>query len=237
MRKPREDFKTQDGVFDQFTVRTLKKLITENHFDGLSSPISIGKESSVFAAETKDGTFVAVKIYRLETCDFNHMYDYIRSDPRFSGLLRQKRKVIFAWAQREFRNLMRAHDMEISSPLPITVKNNVLVEEFIGDSSAAPRMIQSPPIKPKLFLKKLLKDISTLYKNDLTHGDLSAYNILNFKESPVIIDFSQATIKDSPRFNELFLRDVNTITNDFNKLGCGLIAQKVINQIKAGSII
>jgi len=45
--KPKEEFKTWGDVFDQFTQRTVYKLITQGHFRGLESPISIGKESNV----------------------------------------------------------------------------------------------------------------------------------------------------------------------------------------------
>jgi len=76
--KKREDFKTMHNVFDEFTNRNLFKLISQGHFRGLESPISIGKESNVFSALTKDDRRVMVKIYRLETCDFNRMYDYIK---------------------------------------------------------------------------------------------------------------------------------------------------------------
>ncbi len=234
MAKPREKFKTKHGVFDEFTNRTLFKLISEHHFEGLTSPLSIGKESNVFAARNKDGNYVAVKIYRLETCDFNRMYDYIKFDPRFSGLLKNRRKVIFAWAQREYRNLLLAHEANIAAPLPITVKNNVLVEEFIGNSSPAPRLVTQKPKDPKRFFHEIIKNITTLYKHNMTHGDLSAFNILNHNEKPVLIDFSQATVKENPRFEELFERDVTIITNHFNKLGLKLNVQKIINKIKAG---
>ena len=49
-REGREKFKTKHGVFDDFTNRTIFKLITEGHFRGLESPINIGKESNVFIA-------------------------------------------------------------------------------------------------------------------------------------------------------------------------------------------
>ena len=73
--KPKEKFKTWGDVFDQFTQKTVYKLISRGHFEGLESPISIGKESNVFSAVKKDGTRVIAKIYRLETCDFNKMYE------------------------------------------------------------------------------------------------------------------------------------------------------------------
>ena len=73
-------FKTYKNVFDNFTDRNIFKLASQGHFDYLESPLFIGKESNVFTA-VKDNKRVIVKIYRLETCDFNRMYDYIKYDP------------------------------------------------------------------------------------------------------------------------------------------------------------
>ena len=233
-KQAKEKFKTYKGVFDNFTLLTLFKLSSQGHFDELKSPISIGKESNVFVAETKSGDFVAVKIYRLETCDFNRMYDYIRFDPRFSGLLKKRRKVIFAWAQREYRNLLLAHDLRVAAPSPIAVRNNVLIEEFIGNANPAPRLVNLPPKNKKEFFDNIIKNITKLYKRNLTHGDLSQFNILNHNQKPVLIDFSQATVSNNTLFEELFERDVSIICKYFIKLGLKLDTQKVINKIKAG---
>ena len=74
----REKFKTYGNVFDEFTNRNLFKLATQGHFEELESTVSIGKEANIFTARTKDGELKIVKIYRLENCDFNKMYDYIK---------------------------------------------------------------------------------------------------------------------------------------------------------------
>ena len=79
---PKEKFKTMHNVFDEFTNRTLFKLISEGYIEGLESPISIGKEANIFSAKRKDSSRVIVKIYRLENCDFNKMDDYIKKNPK-----------------------------------------------------------------------------------------------------------------------------------------------------------
>ena len=95
-KKSKEKFKVYKNVFDEFTLRTLFHLESKGHFleEGLV-PISIGKESNVFWGQGKAGE-VVLKIYRLETCDFNRLYDYIKYDPRFLKLKKQRRKVILA---------------------------------------------------------------------------------------------------------------------------------------------
>jgi len=143
----KEEFKTYEGVFDNFTLRTIFELSSKGYFEDLESPISIGKESNVFSALTREKRRVIVKIYRLETTDFNKMYSYIRTDPRFTGLKKQRRKIIFAWCQREYRNLLKAREAGVSAPFPIAFKNNVLIEEFIGNQDPASKITRSPPKK------------------------------------------------------------------------------------------
>lgn len=229
----KEKFKTRHGVFDEFTNRTLFKLITEGHFEGLESPINIGKESNVFSAITKEGHRVIVKIYRLETCDFNKMHSYIKDDPRYSNLKDKKRKVIFAWVQREFRNLMNARDAEVNVPIPIAFLNNVLVLEFVGKGAEiAPKLKDKIPKNKKPFFDKTIENIRKLYKAGLVHADLSAFNILNFDENPVFIDMSQATVSEHPRAEEFLVRDIANICIFFRKIGLKADEKNVMGKIK-----
>ncbi len=229
----KEKFKTKHGVFDEFTNRTLFKLITEGHFEGVESPISIGKESNVFSAITKEGHRIIVKIYRLETCDFNIMHSYIKDDPRYSNLKDKKRKVILAWVQREYRNLMNAREAQVNVPIPITFSNNILLLEFIGKNGyIAPKLKDKAPKNKKEFFDKIIENMRKLYKAGLVHADLSAFNILNFNENPVFIDMSQATTKEHPRAEEFLDRDVKNICNFFNKIGFKADEKNILKRIK-----
>ncbi|MBI2134436.1 serine protein kinase RIO [Candidatus Woesearchaeota archaeon] len=232
-KQDREDFKTMHGVFDNFTNLTLFKLITEGHFRGLESPINIGKESNVFSALTNEEKRVIVKIYRLETCDFNIMYNYIKNDSRYGHLKRKKRNVIFAWVQREYRNLMEAREAQVNVPIPITFSNNVLVLEFVGrGDQIAPKLKDMVPKNKKQFFGKITENMGKLYKHGLVHADLSAFNILNFEETPVFIDMSQATTLNHPQAEEFLERDVRNICNFFNKHGLRVNEKSVLNKIK-----
>ncbi|MBI2101633.1 serine protein kinase RIO [Candidatus Woesearchaeota archaeon] len=230
--KPKEEFKTWGDVFDQFTQRTVYKLITQGHFEGLESPISIGKESNVFSALRKDGTRVMVKIYRLETCDFNRMYDYIKDDPRFLKLKKGKRNIIFTWVQREYRNLLKAREANVSVPTPLTFSKHVLVLEFIGDNDViAPKLKDELPKNPKDFFNKIISNMKKLHKAGLVHADLSAFNILNYNEMPVFIDFSQCTTLESSRAEYYLERDIRNICNFFRKIGLNVDEAKAKKEI------
>jgi RIO kinase 1 len=71
-----------------------------------------------------------------------------------------------------------------------------------------------------------------LYKAGLVHGDLSAFNILNYKNKPVIIDLSHAIPVLSNSSHELLERDVNNICRFFNKKGFDMNPVDVLKEIK-----
>ena len=189
---------------------------SQGHFEELESTIKVGKEANVFSAKTKHDKRIIVKIYRLENCNFSKMYDYLNQDPRYTSLNKKTRLIIFAWTQREYRNLMLAREV-IKVPKPIAFKDNILLMEFIGDSDPAPELKDSPPKNPKKFYKKVLDNMKKLFDKGMIHGDLSSFNILNYNEEPVFIDFSQATMTNANNAKELITRDVKNISVYFRK--------------------
>ena len=213
----REKFKTYGNVFDEFTLRNLFKLNSQGYFEDFLTPVALGKESNVFSAIRKDGKKVIVKIYRLENCDFNKMYDYIKADNRYTNISRSRRNIIFAWTQREFRNLHKARELGVNVPVPLHFYHNILIEEFIGNENPAPKLKDYFPEDIDNFFKLLMNEMKKLHKGGLVHGDLSSFNILNHKEKPCLIDFSQSTEKKSPNYDELLKRDIKNIAAFFNK--------------------
>ncbi|MEM4265780.1 MAG: serine protein kinase RIO [Candidatus Woesearchaeota archaeon] len=231
IRHPEDIKKTFKNVFDNFTNVTILKLISKGQLDGLESPISIGKEANIFSALAQ-GERVMVKIYRIATCDFNKMYDYLRADPRFPGLDKNRRKVVVLWARREYRNLLKAREAGVRVPTPRAVLNNVLVMEFIGDEGIpAPRIKDAIPENPKEFFEKVVNGMQKLHKAGLVHTDLSQFNILNYNEEPVFIDMSQATTLENPNAQEYLTRDIKNICTFFRKLGLDIDDEKIRQQI------
>ncbi|AJF61341.1 TPA: serine protein kinase RIO [Candidatus Woesearchaeota archaeon] len=217
VKKSREKFKIYKNVFDEFTLSTLFRLSSQRHFDDLLMPVMIGKESNVFLADTADD-YVIVKIYRLESCNFNKMYSYIKSDPRFMGLKNQRRQVIFKWVQREYRNLLTARE-KINVPTPIAFRNNVLIMESIGSEKPAPQLKDSLPKDMEKFLKSIIDSVGDLIELGIVHADLSEYNILNHREKPYFIDFSQSTSVKDRNAAEYLERDMKNIKRFFAKHG------------------
>ncbi|MAG15466.1 serine/threonine protein kinase [Candidatus Woesearchaeota archaeon] len=232
-KKFRERFKTQENVFDRFTIRNLFVLSSKDFFEEETlSPVSIGKEANVFSAQKGDER-VIIKIYRLETADFKRMYEYIKPDPRYENLAKKRREIIFSWAQREYRNLMAARKALVKAPLPIAFMKNILVMSLVGDEQPAQKMKDNIPKQPKEFLDKIIDNMKKYYKAGFVHGDLSKFNILNHNEKPVLIDFSQASPLRAPHAKEMLKRDVHNVGEFFRKLDVEVNEEKLFEKITA----
>lgn len=238
VNRSREAWKTYGNVFDSFTLRLLERLRGQGHFEELLSSIALGKEANVFSATTKENSLVALKIYRLENCNFNKMYEYISQDPRYIDLKGDKRRIIFSWTQREYRNLLKAREC-IRVPTPLAFKDHILITEFIGDGeTAAPQLKNVHLDDPRHFFHQVYVMVYELFhKAELVHGDLSAFNILVQHDEPVFIDFSQTTAKGSPNAKELLQRDLQVLCTYFKRQGVEQDPQVLYQSIITASLI
>ena len=158
------------------------------------------------------------------------MFSYIKKDIRYQHLNKHRRQIILAWVQREYRNLIKAEHAGINSPKSIAIKNNVIVEEMIGEPAA--QLKDARPEDPEQFLDEIILQVRKLYKFGLIHGDLSAFNILNHQGKPHLIDFSQSTLIKTPNSEELLERDMKNVLQFFKKLKVKRDLQEVLEEIK-----
>ncbi len=213
------DRKTVDEVFDKATLLTLDKLISDGVIDILDFPISTGKEGNVFRGVTPDRTYVAMKIYRTSNATFKRLSDYIIDDPRFLSIRKTRRGLVYAWTQKEFKNLERAVECGVNAPKPIARRNNVLVMEYIGDKHCPAPLLKDVVLpNPKQTFTILIDSIKTLYqKADLVHSDMSAYNVLIHRHKPYLIDFGQGVLMEHPNAHEFLKRDIHNMVTYFKK--------------------
>lgn len=225
--------KTVDGVFDQQTLLSLYKLFTDGVLDTVEYPVSTGKEGNVFKATSSEGNR-AVKIYRLSTATFKRISDFIVGDPRFKGISRNRRRIIFAWAQKEYKNLVRMAETGTRVPAPVTSHNNILVMAYIGDDySPAPLLKDVVVAKPERIFKDVVRNMVRIQKARLVHGDLSEYNILVWKGWPYIIDVGQGVPLDHPMSSEWRERDVKNICRYFRKLNVEASEEDLVAKLEA----
>src|SRR3990170_241740 len=218
---------TVEEVFDQSTRLVIYGLLNSGVIYEVHGVVSAGKEARVYWGKNKEGKELAVKIYLTASAEFKKgMLKYIEGDYRFKGVKHDTRTLIFAWAQKEFRNLEQAFQAKVNVPKPIAVKNNVLVMEFIGkDGRSAPSMKEQLPDNPEKNYKLLLTYLVRLYrKADLVHGDLSEYNIMVWKGKPVLFDMSQSVPSSHPLAKSLLERDLTNVNRFFSRLGVKVLA-------------
>jgi len=224
--------KISEGVFDKATLFSIEKLMREGKIHRFTGIISTGKEANVYHGFSKKGEEIAIKIYAVETSDFRNMSKYIQGDVRFPKW-KNRRHLVYLWAKREFHNLSKVY-RKVNCPKPLGIENNVLVMGFIGKKGIpAPKFKDVPPKNPEKSLKEILFFIKKMYKENFVHGDLSEYNILNWKEKPWLIDFSMGVLTTHPLANELLRRDIGNILNYFKKFKIKLPEEeKILEWIK-----
>ncbi len=215
------DRKTYDEVFDKNTLLSLGKLISNGVFVTLDFPIATGKEGNVYRATGENSELLAVKIYRTSTSTYKNLMKYITGDPRFRNIPRDRRGIIFLWAQKEYKNLMRMEKAKIPAPKAVKLLSNVLVMTYIGRGEQPAPMIKDycldEPQESFQAVLDIMKKLHSMAK--LVHGDLSEYNILVDDDKCYLIDVGQSVVLEHPLARELLVRDVGNVARYFKKLG------------------
>jgi RIO kinase 1 len=133
------------------------------------------------------------------------------------------------WAAAEFAALARLWADGVAVPYPVQLDGTELLLEFVGspDGSAAPRLAQLRPDEAQLadLWRQLSDALRGLARHGLTHGDLSAYNLL--VHSPdgvasrlVVIDLPQVVdVIGNPQGPAFLARDVARIAEWFTARG------------------
>jgi len=225
--KRSEEYEVLEEVFDRSTLMVIYDFLNKGTINEIYGVVKAGKESRVYWGKDKQGNELAIKIYLTVSAEFRKgMLKYIEGDPRFKNVKHDTRSLIFAWAQKEFKNLELASAAKVRVPKPITVNNNVLIMEFIGkDGVSAPSLKEQKPKNPEKIYSILLEYLHRLYsKAELAHGDLSEYNIMIWKGRPVIFDISQAVPLAHPMAEFLLHRDLNNLNKYFSRLGVKVLS-------------
>jgi RIO kinase 1 len=224
--KRSEELEVLEEVFDRSTLMVIYDFLNKGIIGDIYGVVNAGKESRVYWAKSNDGKELAVKIYLTVSAEFRKgMLPYIEGDPRFKGVKHDTRSVIFTWARKEYRNLEQARWAKVRVPKPVSVRNNVLIMEFIGKGGkSAPSMKEQPPKNAERVYREVLNSLQRLYcKAELVHGDLSEYNIMIWKGHPVLFDVSQAVSIFHPMADFLLRRDLTNLNRFFSRVGVDVV--------------
>lgn len=235
--KRSEDYEVLEEVFDRSTLMTIYDFMNKGIIDEIHGVVKAGKEARVYWGKDPDGNELAIKIYLTISAEFKKgMLPYIEGDPRFAHVRRDTRSLVYAWAQKEFKNLQRAHEAGVKVPKPIAVDNNVLIMEFIGKNGvSAPLMKDVPPKNPRRVYRQLLTYLKKLYqKAGLVHADLSEYNIMIWKDKPVLFDVSQTVPLEHPMADQFLRRDLENLHRYFKKLNVDVLSVEEMHERVTG---
>lgn len=127
------------------------------------------------------------------------------------------------WPMQEFANLRQAWEAGASVPYPVEQTDHGLLMEFIGDESqAAPKLVQArlSAVELASAWEQLVDNLRALTAAGLVHADLSAYNLLWWEGTLVVIDLPQAVefTTNTDAF-ELLHRDVANVGGWFSRRG------------------
>lgn len=128
------------------------------------------------------------------------------------------------WAGAEFAALSRLWSAGVAVPYPVQLLGTELLVEFVGepDGTAAPRLAQLRPDPDELadLWHQLVDALLGLARHGLTHGDLSAYNLLVHRGRLVVIDLPQVVdVVGNPQGPQFLARDVARIGDWFTARG------------------
>jgi RIO kinase 1 len=225
LNKMSEDYDVFDNVFDMPTLMTINELRSDGIIQYMKSSLAAGKESKVYLAVAPDGSLRIVKIYLTVSAEFKKRMQYIAGDPRFSDIKLGSRSLIMTWARKEFKNMWTAHTVGVRVPLPIAVKKNVLVMEFVCDSEGnpMPALANAEEITLNDY-QQVIEQMTMLYqKAKLVHADLSEYNIFKTDLGIMLFDFGSAVDIQHPNSKQFLLRDVLNINRFFEKRGIAVL--------------
>ena len=233
--KDDDERKTYDEVFDKQTLLLLAKLISDGVFATVDYPVSTGKEGNVFHATARNGGALALKIYRVSNATFRNIANYIIGDSRFRNVRRSHKEIIYAWAQKEYKNLLGMAAAGARVPKAIEQRNNVLAMSYLGDETRpAPLLREVRLDDPAAGFEDLVETMMAIRKGGLVHGDLSEYNVLVWDGHLWVIDCGQAVPLAHGHAEEWFLRDCTNVARYFRRLGVHVDPKGLAERVRGG---
>jgi len=231
MREKRsEEYEVLEEVFDRSTLMTIYDFLNKGTIDQIFGVVKAGKESKLYWGKDKNGNALAIKIFLTISAEFKRggMIPYIEGDPRFAHIKRDTRSLVYAWAQKEFKNLMQAAEAGVRVPKPIDVSHNVLIMEFIGENGVSAPLLRETEVKnPRRVYNQVLTNVKRLYQRaKLVHGDLSEYNIMMWKNQTILFDVSQAVPLEHPMAYQLLRRDLENLNRYFKRLSVEVLSSE-----------
>jgi len=142
----------------------------------------------------------------------------MRKNTRFGQEVRHRR-----WIANEWSNLETLYAAGVTVPPPVEMTADGYLMAFVGDDNVAAPRLESVDLDRATALRvweELLGEIRLMLDAKLVHGDLSAFNVLWWRERAILIDFSQSVdVITHPAAFDLIRRDVSSLAGYFTRRG------------------
>lgn len=224
---------------DAADMRAIEEFLDEALITEVLSVIRSGKEATVYrcrAHKSLGAPFAAAKVYHSTGHrSFQSAAGYEagrhfgagqvqRAVAKRTGFGQEAR--LSAWVSREFDLLSALNYAGADVPAPYACTDSAILMEYVGDEGGPAAQLQHASFEAKeaepLF-DRVLENIELLLKENVVHGDLSAFNILYDRGNLRIIDFPQAVDpRESPSARKLLERDLRNVVEFFQRRGAGL---------------
>jgi RIO kinase 1 len=196
--------------------------------------LKTGKEADVFVLEraVADGgpsVVMAAKRYRTEEHrSFHRSSSYTEGrrtrnsrDARAMAKRTAHGRSVAAgqWAWAEWEALRRLWSAGVPVPYPVQIDGTELLMELVTvEGEAAPRLAQARPgpVLLRSYFDQVVEAMRALAREQLTHGDLSPYNILAAGDRLLLIDLPQVVdLVGNPTGPDFLMRDCHNVCSWF----------------------
>ena len=196
-----------------------------------------GKEATVYCCRGSaavNHALVAAKLYRpLERRNFHN--DSIYQTGRDAAYASRDRRALArkssfgrsvqygTWIDAEYQTMRELFQAGADIPQVYARSSGALLMEYFGDEDGAAPMLSRVELTREqagAYLRKIIDNVTLCLRSHKVHADLSAYNILLWRDRTVMIDFPQAVdARLNPNARQLLHRDVVNLCDHFRRYG------------------
>lgn len=219
---------------DAADMRALEEFASEAQITEVLNVVKSGKEATVYrcrADPSLGAAYVAAKVYH-STGHRSFQRGAAYEEGRFFGPGQVRRAIanrsefgkqaqLAAWVEREFEVLSALNYAGADVPAPFACTEKAILMEYVGAEGGMAPQLQHAPVEAdeaEALFERVLWNIELFIRQDVVHGDLSAFNILYHQGQPRIIDFPQAV---DPRTNSnakaMLERDIGNVLQYFSR--------------------
>ncbi|MDZ7849357.1 MAG: serine/threonine-protein kinase RIO2 [Halodesulfurarchaeum sp.] len=216
-----EGLKLTKKGYDALALHTFAERDT---VEGFGAPLGVGKESDVY--EVQSYKPLALKFHREGFANFREVHrgrEYTADRDHVSWLYTARKA-----AEREFE-VLEALYPDVSVPQPIDQNRHAIVMEKVPGVELAKAKLPNEQVSGVLEL--VLREIQSAYEAGYVHADISEYNVIVAESGITLFDWPQAVGTDHENSEEFLRRDIENITNYFERKYPGQVGSVNLDRV------